>query len=273
MPRPDHGKRPARHRDPSVQQLCGVHSVLEALRAQRRPLRRLRVRKAPPTPELEEVIAAARELGVPVEEVGAEDLAATLGGRVQSQGLALEVGPLPEPPLDELCRTGPSPRTLVALDGVEDPQNLGAIVRVAEAAGVAGLVLTRRRAPPLSAAVARASAGAVEWLPVARVPNLSRALNHLKSKGFWVFGCESEGGGDLFELPDRLLSGDRVVVLGAEGRGLRPGVERAIDHRVRIPTSGRIASLNVAAAAAVVLFELARRSGLPGGAGRLATRR
>jgi 23S rRNA (guanosine2251-2'-O)-methyltransferase len=124
------------------------------------------------------------------------------------------------------------------------------------------MILTRRRAPPLSPAVARASAGAIEWLPVARVANLPRALNELKSKGFWVFGCDPGAPDALFELPDRLLRGDRVVVLGAEGKGLRRGVDQMLDHRVRVPMAGRVASLNVAAAAAVLLFEFRRRSNL-----------
>ena len=131
---------------------------------------------------------------------------------------------------------------------------------MAEAAGATGLLLTDRHSPPLSPAVARASAGAVEWLAIARVPNLVRALNQLKSGGFWIFGAEVDAPDSLFELPERVVRGDRVVVLGAEGRGLRPGVLAAVDHRVRIPLAGRVASLNVASAAAVVLFELARRS-------------
>ncbi len=147
----------------------------------------------------------------------------------------------------------------MALDGVEDPQNVGAIARVAEACGACGLLLTQRRAPPLGAAVSRASAGAIEWLPTARVPNLGRALNTLKDKGFWVFGCDPKGAEDVFALPGRVVAGDQVVVLGAEGRGLRAGILRVLDHRIRIPMAGRVGSLNVAAAAAVVLFELRRR--------------
>jgi 23S rRNA (guanosine2251-2'-O)-methyltransferase len=210
---------------------------------------------------LREIAVAAGAIGVPVREVGSEQLAAALPPGLQSQGVLLECGPVPEVPLAELARPGEGPRTLIALDGVEDPQNLGAILRVAEAAGAGGLILTRRRAPPLSPAVARASAGALEWLPVARVPNLPRALKQMKSKGFWVFGSEPEAPDDLFRLPERVIGGDRVVVLGAEGRGLRPGIASVLDHRVRIPMAGRIASLNVSTAAAVVLFELRRRAG------------
>jgi 23S rRNA (guanosine2251-2'-O)-methyltransferase len=153
-------------------------------------------------------------------------------------------------------------KQLIALDGVEDPQNVGAIARVAEAAGVGGMILTRRRCPPLSPAVSRASAGAIEWLPCARVPNLPRALKQLKSAGFWTFGTDSEADLDLFELSDRVVTGDRVVVLGAEGKGMRRGVDRVLDYRLRIPLGGKVASLNVSAAAAVILFELKRRSQL-----------
>lgn len=236
--------------------------MLEALRAGRREIRRLRVRRAPRPPELAALVERARSAGIPVQEVEDADLLQLLGTSGNAQGVVLEAEPLPEGGLADLCREKRGGTTLVALDGVNDPQNLGAIARVAEGAGVSGLILTRRNAPPLSPAVARASAGAIEWLPVARVPNLPRALNELKSRGFWVFGCEAGGASSLFELPERITSGDRVVVLGAEGRGLRPGVARVLDHRVSIPMAGRIGSLNVSAAAAVVLFELARRDRL-----------
>lgn len=235
--------------------LSGVHSIREALRAGRRPLHRLRLWAGARHPEHEALRELARRAGVPVQEVAA-------GGRdseLSAQGALLDAGPLPELSLDALVATAEAPRTLVALDGVEDPQNLGAIARAAEASGSTGLLLTDRHAPPLSAAVSRASAGAIEWLPVARVTNLRRALNSLKDKGFWVFGAELGAPLGLFELPDRLLGGDRVVVLGAEGKGLRPSVRQTLDHRVEIPMAGQVESLNVAAAAAVVLYELRRR--------------
>jgi 23S rRNA (guanosine2251-2'-O)-methyltransferase len=237
--------------------LYGVHPVAEALRARRRPLHCLHLLRGAGGPERQRLEALAREAGVPIrEEPGAGD-----GGPpgANTQGVILEAGPLPELSLEALAGTGGAPRTLVALDGVEDPQNVGAIVRVAEAAGVAGLILTRRRAPPLSPALARASAGAIEWLPVARVPNLRRALKLLKEQGFWVFGSAASGAVSLFDLPARLLGGNRVVVLGAEGRGLRAGVAADLDHCIAIPMAGEVASLNVSSAAAVLLFELRRR--------------
>jgi 23S rRNA (guanosine2251-2'-O)-methyltransferase len=211
------------------------------------------------------VVAAARKAGVEVVQAEAEELQ-QLAGTTESnlQGVLLEAGPLPELAGAEALAAEParSPggRVLVALDGVEDPQNVGAIVRVAEAAGASGLLLTERRAPPLSPALARASAGAIEWLPAARVANLGRGLESLQQAGFWLVGADPDAGDSLFELPDRLLSGDIAVVLGSEGPGLRPSVRKALDHPVRIPMLGRVASMNVATAGAVILFELLRRS-------------
>jgi 23S rRNA (guanosine2251-2'-O)-methyltransferase len=251
-------RRPGAPRE--VELLYGIHPVLEALRARRRKLHALRLRAGSAPAELAPLLEAARAVGVRIEEVPARDLTAGLAEDANHQGVVLAAGPLPWVELSALEAAGASPRLLVALDQVEDPQNLGAIARVAEAAGAGGLLLTDRHSPPLSPAVARASAGAIEWLATARVPNLVRALNQLKSRGFWIFGAESGAPDSLFELPDRVVRGDRVVVLGAEGRGLRPGVQAAVDHRIRIPLAGRVASLNVASAAAVVLFELTRRS-------------
>lgn len=226
--------------------MTGTHGIREALTARRRRLHRLWWPAG--EPDRGGLRGLAERAGVPVSE---RDPVA--GGEPE-----LEVGPLPEVELETLLGASGDSRTILALDGVEDPQNLGAIARVAESVGVGGLILTHRRAPPLSAAVSRASAGAIEWLPVARVPNLPRALLELKQNGFWIFGADPEAEMELYSLPRR-GGFERVgVVLGAEGRGLRPGVIRALDFRVRIPMQGRVASLNVSTAGAVILFELAR---------------
>jgi len=248
---------------PAPELIFGLHPVLEALRAGRRRLVRLRIQEDLRREELNEFAELAGAAGVAVERVSRQMLDAGLPSGAKSQGLVLEAGPLPVPSLEELQTLAPptgGSRRLVALDGVEDPQNLGAIIRVAEAAGALGLVLTARRAPPLGAAVSRASAGAVEHLPVSRVGNLRRALDQLKKGGFWIIGADPDAGEDLFRTPDRVWQGDLALVFGAEGRGLRRGVVQLLDHRVRIPMAGRVASLNVAAAAAVVLFETIRRS-------------
>jgi 23S rRNA (guanosine2251-2'-O)-methyltransferase len=245
--------------------LDGVHVVLEALRARRRKLVRLRVAsgRGARGPDLPAVLEAARAAGVPVEEVPPGEIRAR-DDRGNPQRMALEAGPLPEVGLDALLAAAPGPdRRLLLLDGVEDPQNLGAIARVAEAAGAIGIVTAERRSAPLSPAATRASAGALEWLPVVRVGNLSRAMEELKRRGFWLLGADPGAPESIFEMAPRLLAGDLAVALGAEGRGLRPGVLAQMDHRVRIPMAGRVGSLNVATAGAVLLFELLRRTGAP----------
>jgi 23S rRNA (guanosine2251-2'-O)-methyltransferase len=242
-----------------VEHLWGIHSVLEALRAGRRSLHRVRVRGDAGGDSLESILKAAAAAGVPVERVEAETLRRLTDPGGNAQGVVLDAGPLPELGLSRLCTSLAAPRRLLALDGVEDPQNLGAIIRVAEAAGVQGLVLTRRRSPPLTPAVARASAGALEWLPVARVANLHRSIKVLKKEGFWVLGADPAAAVSVFELEDRAFAGDLLVILGGEGRGVRPSIGREIDHLVKIPMAGRVASLNVATAGAVLLFEVERR--------------
>ena len=251
------------------QWLTGINAVREALRARRRPLFELWLREGPLKGPLQEMADLASSAGLSVRSVGREDLLSLAEGEGNTQGVALEAGPLPEHTLAELIGTpailigdGASApaRRFVVLDGVEDPQNVGAIARVAESAGVSGLILGQRRAPPLTPAVARASAGAIEWLPVARVANLARALAELKQAGFWVLAAAPGGESDLYAMEDRYLTGPLAVVLGAEGAGVRESMLSHADFRVEIPMRGRVDSLNVSTAGAVLLFELLRRA-------------
>jgi 23S rRNA (guanosine2251-2'-O)-methyltransferase len=240
--------------------LTRFHPVREALRARRRTLHELRVLEPPPR-EAGELLALARAASVPVRPCRGSELARGLPPGVKPQGFVLEASELPELELDALFKLGAAgPRCFVALDGVEDPQNLGAIARVAHAAGASGIILTDRRAAPLSPAVSRASAGAIEHLPVARVVNLVRGLERMKELGCWVLAAEPTAECDLFALEDRFWRGDLVLVLGAEGRGIRPGLARHLDTPVAIPMAGAVASLNVATAAAVILYEWVRRA-------------
>ncbi|MEE8164356.1 MAG: 23S rRNA (guanosine(2251)-2'-O)-methyltransferase RlmB [Myxococcota bacterium] len=252
-----------RNRASGEQWLTGLHPVLEALRARRRRLDGLIVRAGRPRAELREIIDLARVLGVPVEEVGVEALDRRVEGDWNHQGVALRVGPLPELSMAELLDLvgrAPPGKRILALDGVEDPQNVGAVARVAESAGVLGMILTQRRAPALTPSVARASAGAIEWLPVARVSNLGRALSELQSQDYWILAAAPDAEGTLYDMKDRILTGNLVVVLGAEGKGLRPSILSQADHRVGIPMRGRVDSLNVSTAGAVLLYDLLRRS-------------
>jgi 23S rRNA (guanosine2251-2'-O)-methyltransferase len=145
---------------------------------------------------------------------------------------------------------------LLALDGVEDPQNLGALLRVADGAGVDGVVLTERRSAPLSPVAVKASAGAAEHLRIARVVNLVRALEELKEHNLWIIGLDERGASDYDQFD---LTGDCVLVLGREGAGLHDLVRRTCDHLLRIPMAGGVSSLNVSAAGAVVLYEAFRQ--------------
>ncbi len=252
-----------RPRASDEQWLTGLHPVREALRARRRRLDGLILRAGRPGPALREIIDLARVLGVPVEQVEVEALDRRVEGEWNHQGVALRVGPLPELSMAELfdvAGQAPPGRRILALDGVEDPQNVGAVARVAESAGVLGMILTQRRAPALTPSVARASAGAIEWLPVARVSNLGRALAELQSRDYWILAAAPDAQRSLYDMKDRILTGNLVVVLGAEGKGLRPSILNQADHRVGIPMRGRVDSLNVSTAGAVLLYDLLRRS-------------
>jgi 23S rRNA (guanosine2251-2'-O)-methyltransferase len=241
-----------------MEALAGFHCVREALRARRRRMLRLWIRS--PAPRGGELIRdLAEAAGVPVEWGPESELEAKLPPGARSQGLILEAEAIPELGLDAALQLPVEERPLiVALDEVEDPQNVGAIARAAEAAGARALLLTRRRAPPLTPAVSRASAGAIEHLPVVRVPNLSRALRELGERGYWRLGAD--GGADVqpYWAAHALWAAPAVLVLGSEEHGLRHGVVRELDQRLRIPMRGRVESLNVAAAAAVLLFDAAR---------------
>jgi 23S rRNA (guanosine2251-2'-O)-methyltransferase len=151
----------------------------------------------------------------------------------------------------------PTAKLLVVLDGVEDPHNLGAIIRTAHAAGADAVVIPERRAAGLTEIVAKAAAGALEYLPVAHVSNVSRTLEMLKSRGFWIYGLDERGEQDYDRAEYALPT---AFVLGGEGKGLHEMVKKHCDFLVRIPLAGRISSLNVSVAAGIVLFEWRRHS-------------
>jgi 23S rRNA (guanosine2251-2'-O)-methyltransferase len=180
-----------------------------------------------------------------------------LAGSPDHQGIVAEVDPYPYADPGALL-ADPS-ALVVALDQVQDPRNLGAVCRSAEAAGATGVVIPRRRSATVTAAACKASAGAVEHLPVARVANLADwLLGAAKEAGAWVYGASPEARAPYSQVD---LTGPVVLVLGSEGSGLRPRVAEACDLLVSIPVRGRLGSLNVSATAAVLLFEAARQRG------------
>jgi 23S rRNA (guanosine2251-2'-O)-methyltransferase len=225
--------------------LYGRHAVEEALRAGRRRVH-----------EVWATAGAAREpwlRGVAVHELGRDELTRRAGSEAH-QGVCARADPYPYAGAAELL-DGAAP-LLVALDGIQDPQNLGAICRTAECAGVDGVVIPERRAAEVTPAVAKASAGAVEHLRVARVRNLADFLADAKTAGLWCYGADADAPAGYLE-PD--YAGGVVAVIGAEGRGLRPRVAGMCDALVSLPVRGRIASLNASAAAAVLLYGILQR--------------
>jgi 23S rRNA (guanosine2251-2'-O)-methyltransferase len=224
--------------------LYGRNAVREALRG-RRPVLRVWA-------ESDRLAHDAHTAGVQVQTADAATLEALCGSPAH-QGIVCEAGPYPY--ADPGALLGGGQPLVIALDQVQDPQNLGAICRSAEAAGASGVVIPERRAAEVTPAVSKASAGAVEHLSVAQVRNLADFLADAKRGGAWVYGADA-GAARLYTDVD--WEGPVVLVLGSEGKGLRPRVRDACDDLVRVPLLGRVESLNVAAVAAVLLYEAVR---------------
>lgn len=233
--------------------IYGLNPVLEALRAGRAAA--VRVSASASRDRMREVRDLARASGVPVYEVSAADLDRAARGGVH-QGVAADVTEGPSYSVEELVANAAGVPLLVVLDGIEDPHNVGAILRTADAAGVDGVIRQSRHAARLDGAAAKASAGAIAYVRVADVVNIGRAVEDLKTAGVWTVGLA----GDAPEPYDAIdLTVPTAIVLGAEGTGLRRLVRDRCDRLASIPMRGRVASLNVSAAAAVVLFEAVRQ--------------
>ena len=228
----------------------GRGPVAEALKAGR-PLCEVAVDQRG-GPEIDTIAEVARGAGVSVrrlDRAGLDDLS----GGVLHQGVVAVAGSFRYASLADLGETD----LVVVLDGITDPQNLGAIARTAEAAGAGALLIRERRGASVTAAAEKAAAGALSWLPVVMVPNITRALEDLAQRGFWSVGLA--GGSDTAVWDAPLLDGPVAVVIGAEGSGLSRLVAERVDLLVQIPMAGRMTSLNASAAGAVTLFEVVRR--------------
>jgi 23S rRNA (guanosine2251-2'-O)-methyltransferase len=230
--------------------LSGIHPVAEALRGGR-ALDRVLVAKGAGGPRLQEIIDLARRASVPVRFEARASLD-RLAGTPAHQGVVAMGAAQKYADLEHAAET----RLVVVLDGVEDPHNLGAIIRTAHAAGAGSVIIPERRAASVTDVVAKAAAGALEHLPVARVTNLNRSLEELKERGFWIYGLDERGDQD-YDTVD--YAEPAAIVLGGEGHGLHEQVRKHCDVLVRIPVAGKIASLNVSVAAGIVLFEWKRR--------------
>ena len=232
--------------------IYGINPVLEALKTGR--VREVRV-DAAPRDRVREVRAVADARRVPVRVVAVQELDRAARGGVH-QGVVAEVEGAPDYSVQDLVAAAPGPALLVVLDGIEDPHNVGAILRTVDAAGADGVVRQQRHAARLDGAAAKASAGAVAHVRVATVVNIARALGELKDAGVWTVGLAADAG-DSYDQVDFTLP--TAVVVGAEGQGLRRLVRESCDRLASIPMRGHVDSLNVSAAAAVVLFEALRQ--------------
>ena len=241
--------------------LYGIHAVEQALEGGR-PLERLLVARGRGGRRADELVKAARAANVPVRFVSREELD-RLAGSPDHQGVAALAGAKRYLDLEDLIAQAlpPSgqaqePALFLLLDGVEDPRNLGAILRTAYCAGVSGVVVPERRAAGITPAAEKVSAGASEHVPVARVVNLGRALERLKEAGCWLVGLDEHAPKAFTEVD---YTGSLGLVLGGEGKGLHEKIREKCDFVVSIPAAGKIASLNVAVAAGVVLYEAVRQ--------------
>jgi len=232
--------------------IYGINPVLEALRAQRVGELRVSTRGGA---RLDDLIALAARGGIAVRRVAEGELDRAAHGGVH-QGVVAEVRDATRLSVEDLVVAAAEPALIVVLDGIEDPHNLGAILRTADAAGAHGVVRQSRHAAPLGGATAKASAGAVAHVRIAEVVNIARALEHLKAAGVWTVGLAGDAPRTYDEVDYSLAT---ALVVGAEGTGLRRLVRERCDWLVSIPMHGHVQSLNVSVAAGVALFEALRQ--------------
>ncbi len=246
--------------------IYGLHPVEEALRAGGRRLEYVLMARER-TARHEAVLELCRVAGVRVSQQTKDQLT-RLAKTDAHQGVVAAVRERKFLAIEDLlgAKGRFAHRFFLALDGVEDPHNLGALLRSADGAGVDGVLLPERRTAPISAVVAKTSAGASEHVPIARVTNLVRALEQMKKANVWVIGLDERGTPDYTDFPfDR----DCCLVLGAEGSGLHELVKKTCDHLLRIPMAGSVSSLNVSVAGAVVMYEALRQRTRPAAAVRV----
>ena len=237
--------------------IAGRNAVFEAL-SSKRPVNKIFIKAGLQGGSLGKIIAAAQSAAIPVEYVQPEKLDRMAPG-IRHQGIVALASPIAFSSLDTVLERAASRNEmpfLLLLDELQDPQNVGALIRSADAAGVHGVLLPRRRSCPLNMVVAKISAGAVNYVPVVQIGNIVQTLRSLKEQGFWVVGADMEGDSLYFETDlDRPL----VLVVGAEGKGMGHLVKENCDMLVRIPMQGGVNSLNASAAGAILLYEVVRQ--------------
>jgi len=259
--RPNRGNRPRDAQAGAQDLIYGPNAVLEALRAGKRQIETITILESARPDRLKHLLDLAREKGVPVHRVPRIDLDRTLG-EVRHQGVLARIAAARYADADALLDqletriATPDPPLVLGLDGIEDPRNVGSILRTAECAGVHGVFMAERRAVGLTSVVAKVAAGALEYVPVARVTNLVRLIDELKERNIWVVGADAAAKQSYDEWDWKLPA---AIFLGNEGHGLHRLVREHCDTLVRIPVAGKLESLNVSVAAGVLLYEARRQ--------------
>ena len=239
--------------------IWGRYPVLEALRSRRR-VHRILVAQGPRDAGLTQVLDQARRVGVPVEQASRRHLD-ELSKNANHQGVMAVTAPREYADVDDILTRATDlgePPLVVVLDAIQDVQNLGSLIRTAEVVGAHGVIIPEHRAAGLTPAVDKTSAGAVEFLPVARVTNITRTLDDLKKRGLWCIGLD---GAAETRFDQANLTGPIVLVVGNEGKGISRLVREHCDLLVRVPMRGHVGSLNAAVAGSVALYEIWRQRG------------
>ncbi|SDG03026.1 23S rRNA (guanosine2251-2'-O)-methyltransferase [Selenomonas sp. WCT3] len=248
---------PAKDRELPEDVLIGRNAVAEALKAGR-TINKLMVAEGDREGSIGEILALAKERGVITQFVDRSKIESVAGG-LRHQGVMAYVAPVAYAELEDILKAaeekGEAP-FLLLLDELEDPHNLGALLRTADATGVHGVLIPKRRSVPLTATVAKTSAGAIEYVPVARIGNIAQTLKKLKDKGFWVAGADMDGSQNYNEAD---LTGALVLVVGSEGKGMSRLTKEACDFIVKMPMVGKINSLNASVAGSILMYESMRQ--------------
>jgi len=250
--------------DPGLEVIWGVNSVHEALSRSPRSISEILVQRGKGGSKLQEIVDRARQHKIRLRFVEASRLG--LPSRCKHQGVVARQSPVLLLTLDDIldkieARNRQSPARLLLLDSIQDPRNLGAILRSALAAGFTSVIMTRERSAPLTGTVAKTSAGAVSYLDICQVVNLVDTIQVLKKRGLWIFGAVADKQAlSVYEADFSLPLG---LVIGSEGKGIRPLVQKQCDHLITIPIQGQFDSLNASVAASVIMFEVVRRHHQP----------
>lgn len=233
--------------------IIGRNAVMEALKSGR-SINKILLAKGERQGSIKEVIALAKDLKLVIQEVEMKKLDEMASG-LRHQGVIAYVAPVEYVEIEDILEKAHElnqPPFIVLLDELEDPHNLGAILRTADAAGVHGVLIPKRRNCQLSATVAKTSAGAVEYVPVARIGNIAQTIKELKKQGLWVVGADMDGDKEYYNAD---LTGPMVLVVGSEGKGIGRLVKEQCDFIVKIPMAGKINSLNASVAASILMYE------------------